>query len=165
MARLIKYFMVSLLAICLAGCGSEQGHADLQQLINDLKKQAVKTENLIDRFQFKEKSSAFEEIARNPFPEQQTKVQERVVNTQSPLEQYPLDTLKLLGVIRRGAAYTAVLLAPDSKIYQANVGDSISTSQGRITQITDTQIVVEEPVNIELGRLVSNTKILQLKGQ
>lgn len=165
MAQLIKIFCVfCCFSFLLTGCGSEQGHADLNKLVADLKKQEVKVESLLSEFQLKKAKSYEGQPVRNPFPEPSS-TKEISVDSESPLEQYPLDTLNLLGIIQQGIKYTAVILAPDAKMYQVNVGDKMGASHGVVKQITATQVVVSEPVNSELGQVITRTKVLQLKEQ
>lgn len=79
-----------------------------------------------------------------------------------PLEAYPLDGLTMVGSVVRGGAPSALLKA-DNLLYQVKVGDYIGQNYGRITRITETEIVLREIVQDTVGEWVERTSTLTLQ--
>lgn len=100
-----------------------------------------------------------------------TPFQEKAVNTKSsggvtllPLNAYPLNVLRLIGTLVQGNQSFGVILAPDNKVYQISVGDSIGDHYGTVNKITNTQVEVTEPIE-ENGKKSHRIVTLQLKDQ
>lgn len=55
--------------------------------------------------------------------------------TRTALESWPLDQLRLSGMIERRGQQTALILAPDQQLYAVSQGDYMGRNYGRITQI------------------------------
>jgi len=79
-----------------------------------------------------------------------------------PLEAYPLDSMSMVGSVARGGQPFA-LLRVDNLLYQVKVGDYIGQNYGRITQITETQIVLREIVQDAAGEWIERAATLQLQ--
>jgi type IV pilus assembly protein PilP len=62
-----------------------------------------------------------------------------------PLEAYPLESLRMVGVMRNGRQPHALIQA-DNMVYQVRVGNHIGQNLGVITSITDTQVSIKELV-------------------
>lgn len=68
-----------------------------------------------------------------------------------PLEDYPLDALKMVGTLARGKQAWAVLQAPDGTVHRAGVGSHLGQNFGTITRVTEEKINVIELVQGNLG--------------
>lgn len=68
-----------------------------------------------------------------------------------PLEEYPLDALKMVGTLARGKQAWVVLQAPDGTVHRASVGNHLGQNFGTITRITDEKINVIELVQGAVG--------------
>ena len=79
-----------------------------------------------------------------------------------PLEAYPLDALTMVGSVVRSGRPSALLKA-DSLLYQIKVGDYIGQNYGRVTRITETEIVLREIVQDTVGEWVERTSTLTLQ--
>jgi type IV pilus assembly protein PilP len=79
-----------------------------------------------------------------------------------PLEAFPLDGLTMVGSVVRSGAPSA-LLKVDNLLYQVKVGDHIGQNYGRITRITETEIVLREIVQDTVGEWVERTSTLTLQ--
>lgn len=83
----------------------------------------------------------------------------------SPLNAYPLNVLRLIGTLVQDGHNWGIILAPDNKVYQVVVGDSIGDHYGKITKITDSKVEVMEPV-VDNGKTTTQRIVtLQLKDQ
>jgi type IV pilus assembly protein PilP len=79
-----------------------------------------------------------------------------------PLEAYPLDAIAMVGSLQRGGAQTALLKA-DNLLYQARLGNYVGQNFGRITKITETEVVLREIAQDAAGEWVERNSTLQLQ--
>jgi type IV pilus assembly protein PilP len=79
-----------------------------------------------------------------------------------PLEAYPLDGMSMVGSVgKQGQPFA--LLRVDNLLYQVKLGDHIGQNYGRITKITETQIVLREIVQDAAGEWIERPSTLQLQ--
>lgn len=78
------------------------------------------------------------------------------------LEEFPLESLKMVGYVYKSKVGHAVVRAPDRKLYQVKVGNYIGTNFGLIKKLTDTEIVIKEVVQDSAGDWAERTSSLQL---
>ena len=64
-----------------------------------------------------------------------------------PLEQFPLDSLSMVGTLSRGEAIWAVIRAPDDTIHRAQAGNYLGQNFGEIQKVTDGKLFVNELVS------------------
>lgn len=79
-----------------------------------------------------------------------------------PLEAYPLDNMSMVGSLTRDSRRYA-LLRVDNLLYQVKAGDYLGQNFGRITKITETEIVLREVVQDAAGEWIERTSTLQLQ--
>lgn len=79
-----------------------------------------------------------------------------------PLEAYPLDSMTMVGSVARDGRPVA-LLKVDNLLYQVRPGDYLGQNYGRITQITETQVVLREIVQDAAGEWIERAATLQLQ--
>ncbi|MFY9328610.1 MAG: pilus assembly protein PilP [Georgfuchsia sp.] len=68
-----------------------------------------------------------------------------------PLEAYPLESLKMVGVVRKAKVLHA-LIEVDRTVYQVRPGTHMGQSFGVITSITDSQVDIKELVQDPSGQ-------------
>lgn len=79
-----------------------------------------------------------------------------------PLEQYPLDTVKMVGILEKpGVAYA--ILQVDKLIFQAKTGNYVGQNFGMITAVTETGIDIKEIVQDASGEWVERKARLELQ--
>lgn len=79
-----------------------------------------------------------------------------------PLEAFPLDTIRMVGLMRRPKVLAA-LLQVDRSLYQARVGNYVGQNFGVITKITETEVTLKEIVQDAAGEWVERITTLQLQ--
>lgn len=62
------------------------------------------------------------------------------------LEQYPLDSLEMVGTLHSGANLVALVLAPDKVTYRVKPGAYLGQSDGRVTSVHEDRIELVELV-------------------
>ena len=63
-----------------------------------------------------------------------------------PLENFPLDSLDMVGTIGAGKTLVALVLAPDKVTYRVSPGMYLGQSDGRVTSVTEDRIELVELV-------------------
>jgi len=68
-----------------------------------------------------------------------------------PLEDYPLDALKMVGTLAKGKQAWAVIQAPDGTVHRASVGNHLGQNFGTIIRITEDKISLVELIQGAVG--------------
>ncbi len=162
------------LALMLAGCGSEN-HEDLRSWMEEntqgLKGQvkplpeikpsiivAYEAGNLLDPFSVqkiepeRKKGGGGGGIAPD------------LDRRKEPLEQYPLDTLAMVGLLEQGRI-TYALVKADTTLHRVRSGNYMGQNFGVITSISGDGITLKEIVQDADGEWVERTSTLQLLEQ
>jgi len=63
-----------------------------------------------------------------------------------PLEEFPLENLKFVGTLKEGDSVWALIQRPDSQIIRVRVGDYMGRDYGRISQISNDFLKLEETI-------------------
>ncbi len=81
-----------------------------------------------------------------------------------PMEAYPLENIKYVGLISKSRLTYALVKTPDNNVQQVKVGNFVGQNFGVVTQITDSEIVLKEIVQDDLsGDWVERVSNLQLQ--
>jgi type IV pilus assembly protein PilP len=67
------------------------------------------------------------------------------------LEEYALDSLKMVGILKQGAEIWGIVRAPDGILYRIKKGNHMGRNYGKITSINEETIEVTEIVPDEGG--------------
>lgn len=81
-----------------------------------------------------------------------------------PLEAYPLESLKMVGVVREKGRTSAMVLA-DKTVHTVRLGNYMGQNFGMIVGITDTEIQLKELVQEQDSEWVERATSLQLQEQ
>lgn len=162
-----------LLLPLLAACGAEQ-HQDLREWMRDEAKGmrgkvaplpeitafpvvAYETETLTPPFA-SGKIVTLEAVADKSAPDRS--------RPQQPLELFPIEDLKVMGVIMAGPVpYALIQTPPPNKPKHVRVGEFMGRSFGRITQISRDSVTVLETVKDANGAWVSQEKVLMVPNE
>ncbi len=79
-----------------------------------------------------------------------------------PLEAYPLESLKMVGVLQQKKASFALVKA-DTGLFRVKVGNYVGQNFGLITTITDSQVQVRELIQDSAGDWTERQSTLQLQ--
>ncbi len=81
-----------------------------------------------------------------------------------PLESFPLESLKMVGVlIKKGQSHAIV--AADKTLHQVKVGNYLGQNYGQITAISESEITLKELVEDAGGEWTERISTLQLQEQ
>jgi type IV pilus assembly protein PilP len=79
-----------------------------------------------------------------------------------PLEDYPLDSLKMVGTLVRGKQAWAIVQAPDGTVHRAKKGDHLGQNFGMVTKVTEEKVDLIELIQSSLGDWVEREANLSL---
>lgn len=80
-----------------------------------------------------------------------------------PLEAYPLEALKMVGVLQQKQAMYALVKSPDNNLFQVRPGNYLGQNFGRIVSISDTAIKLKEIVQDSSGNWEEKEQSLLLQ--
>ena len=164
-----RFVAIGLIAAALAGCGDRM--ADLEQYVSEVK--ARKTNNIEPIPQIKQ-YEAFAYVTgdrRDPFVHQEparnanapgSALKPDLTRNREPLEEFPLDGLRMLGTINKGKAVYAMVKAPDNVVHRVTFGNHMGQNYGKIVKITDTQIDLVEIIPDGFGGFMERPANLAL---
>jgi type IV pilus assembly protein PilP len=89
-------------------------------------------------------------------------LQPELSRRKEPLEAYPLDAMAMVGSLMKQGQPVA-LLKVDNLLYQVKPGNYLGQNYGRITKVTETEVVLRELVQDAAGEWIERTSTLQLQ--
>jgi type IV pilus assembly protein PilP len=141
----------------LISCGSTQGD-DLDQFMNNA---ANDMQPKIDPIPEVQPYTATEFNAdgqlNDPFKPRKPKnsavggVQPNMARPKEPLEAYPLESLKYVGLLAKEKLTYALIKTPDGNIQQVKIGNYLGQNFGVVTEITDSAVTLKEIVQDDLS--------------
>ena len=78
------------------------------------------------------------------------------------LEQYPIESIRMVGHLSNGRNQFALLQA-DTMVYQARVGNYAGQNFGRITRVSESEVLLKELVQDAAGDWVERSTTLRLQ--
>ena len=81
------------------------------------------------------------------------------------LEQYPLDSLDMVGTIGKGAALVALVMGPDKVTYRVRPGNYLGQSDGRVTSVREDGLELVELVPDGAGGWLERPASIALEDQ
>lgn len=159
------------LALLLAGCGGEE-FQDLRDFVNnagaDMRGKVEPPPDIKPYEPFAYDNSAG---LPDPFKPRKSKAggggrggmnQPDFDRPKEELEDYPLESLKMVGYLSQKGIDHAVLRSSEGKIYRVRAGNYIGLNFGQIISITETEVKVKEMVQDSAGDWTERESSLQL---
>ncbi len=78
------------------------------------------------------------------------------------LEDYPLESLKMVGYLSQKGVGEALIRSSEGKIYRVKVGNYIGLNFGQVTSVTETEVKIKEMVQDSVGDWTERESSLQL---
>lgn len=152
----------------LAGCSRDM--SDLQGYVAEVK---ARKSNQIDPIPQMKQYEAFAYVGqdrRDPFvtaPNQRERggpgdaaLRPDVNRNKEPLEEFPLDALRLVGIVTFGTKTYAMVKAPDSVIHRVSVGDHMGQNYGRINKVAEAEVTLTEIIPDGFGGFIERAAAL-----
>lgn len=167
----MRAIAVALASLVLVGC-SGADNEDLRQWMNDASKNIkgkipplpqvkpyepvpYSVGNLTDPFKASRVGAEHKKTAGGG-------LQPDLDRPREPLEAYPLESLKYVGVMSRKKASYAIIQV-DASLYQIKVGNHMGQNFGVVTKITEAETTLKELVQDSAGDWVERTSTLLLQ--
>ncbi|MGQ3890555.1 pilus assembly protein PilP [Legionella sp. CNM-4043-24] len=151
--RILIYVFYLPLVCSLAGCSSPEDEA-LTRYIHEVKMRSPKPIEPVPVFVPLEKFLYPEILGRrNPFRLREVKEQPDVLapnitRPKEPLEMFPLDALKFVGIWRQDGVIWGLISQPGGMVSRVKVGNYMGQNFGRIISISETSLKLEERVQV-----------------
>lgn len=145
---------VAALAVVLGGCSG--GQDDLLRYIDEVKARPGGRIEPLPQVKPYETFTYAAEAERSPFQPDRADgraagVRPDTARPKEYLEQFPLDTLRLVGTLQQGGGTYALLQSGDGLVHRVSVGNYVGQNDGRVVAITQAEVRIEELVPDGLG--------------
>ena len=147
--RASRWVGIALLASALVACGGSQG--DLEKWVAEVKARPAPALPPLPVMQQFETFEYDAQNLRDPFSElfnggEGGEPRPDAGRRKQTLEQFPLDSLDMVGTLGTGRNLVALLMAPDKVTYRVQPGAYLGQSDGRVTAINEDRIELVELV-------------------
>jgi type IV pilus assembly protein PilP len=164
----LKNYLPLALFLVLAGCGGD--HADLRAYIGEVKAREGGRIEPLPEIKPYEMFTYSAESSRSPFLPARPQTQERVGDGPAPvknrnkeyLEQFPLDTLSMVGTLEREGRTYGLVQTQDGLVHRVLPGNYIGQNDGRIVTVQDEKIEVKELVANGIGSFFNRSAAISL---
>ena len=175
MSTRIRAFAVGLLAVLVAGCGRSMD--DLEEYAQEVKSRTSRNIEPIPQIKTFEPFAYEPGERRDPFlPMLQSREDQIAAGTggaagairpdttrpKEPLEEFPLDSLRMVGTITMQKQAFALIKAPDAVVHRVSVGDHLGQNYGKITGISETEVVLMEIIPDGFGGFMQRSATVAL---
>ena len=163
--RLRVAVIAPLLVAALAGCGGRD--SDLEHFIQTTKHAAGGRVQPLPEIKPYEAFAYTDQNMRSPFVpggsgNPMNAVRPDSHRSREYLEQFSLDTLKMVGTLNLAGNHYALVQTKDRRVHRVIIGEYMGQNDGKVTQITPSRIALTEVVPDGLGGYVERPAALAL---
>lgn len=169
----IRTLCLAAASFLLASCASSD-HSDLQRYVDNIKSQQKPKIEPLPEFKpypiyVYEAGNLRDPFEESAFVEQQIEVAiegsgirppER--DTKEPLEEYPLDTLRMVGTLEQTTTMWALIKDGEGSIHRVKTGNYMGKNYGKILSISEHQVDILEIVPNGLGAYIERPATIAL---
>ncbi|MDQ7074417.1 MAG: pilus assembly protein PilP [Gammaproteobacteria bacterium] len=165
---MISRLLITVISLLiLTGCIDST--ADLENFVAETQKRQRSFVDPLPEFVPYQSFTYHAEVLRDPFVSQQQSQSKKSVDNgitpdaqrrKEPLEQFPLDTLKMVGILEQNQTNWGLIQAPDGTIHKVLAGNHLGENDGKIISVSEQKISIKEIVNDGLGNYVSRNAAL-----
>ncbi|MBK1649145.1 pilus assembly protein PilP [Rhabdochromatium marinum] len=171
----LPYVTALITALGLGGCGDDPGLNELQAFVAEQQQRRpppldpVPQIKQIDNFIYDPTG------LRNPFIMDELSIEAIAPETsgnglapdllrrKEELEQYSLDSLRMVGTLNQDETMWALIVSPDGVLHRVSVGNYMGRNYGRVTSISEQGIQLTELVNEGVNEWVEQQTSIALK--
>lgn len=165
-------------AAALGGCGGPE-HEEVHKWMQDQRAQTkpqvtpipepkkftpqvYTQETVVDPFSQQKLMQALKRDAQQAGTASAALLSPELNRRKEPLEAYPLDTMKMVGSLVKEGQPVA-LIKVDNLLYQVRPGNYLGQNYGRVTKVSETEVVLRELVQDAAGEWIERSSTLQLQ--
>jgi len=172
-----RWSLIALMLIILSGCGNTE-EEELHQWMSDQRSQTKPQVAPIPAPKKFEPQAYLQDTGEEPFSSQKLTqalrqqsnnatanaalVAPELIRRKEPLESMTLDNMSMVGSLNKDGQLVA-LLKVDNLLYQVRPGNYLGQNYGRITKVTETEVVLREIVQDAAGEWMERAATLQLQ--
>ena len=78
------------------------------------------------------------------------------------LEEYPLESMKMVGYLRKGTVGNAIIRSSEGKLHRVKIGNYVGMNFGQIISVIETEVKIKEMVQDSAGDWTERESTLQL---
>jgi len=157
-------------ALLLSGCG--RGMGDLETWVAEVKARKSRAIDPIPQMKQYEAYAYVGENRRDPFvasqgesrpaegTESASAIRPDLNRSKEPLEEFPIDALRLVGIVSFNARTYALVKAPDAVIHRVTVGDHLGQNYGRISKVSEAEVNLTEIIPDGFGGYIERAAAL-----
>jgi type IV pilus assembly protein PilP len=164
-------YLVMLAALLLAGCGGEQ-FQDLQDFVKNSgagmrgKIEPPPEVKPYEPFTYDNSTGL-----PDPFKPRKSEIQRSgrpglnqpdFARHKEELEEFPLESLKMVGYLFQNKVGYAIIRSPDGRLHRVKTGNYMGQNFGKITEITDGEVKLKEMVQDSAGDWSERISSLQM---
>lgn len=155
-SRLMKLLLICMFSVSLIACDGGDGD-DLDKFMRDAANDMrPKIKPLPDVKPYLALQYNADGILSDPFRSRKAAskigaLQPNLNRPKEPMEAYPLESIKYVGLLSKSKLTYALLKTPDNGVQQVKVGNYVGQNLGRVTQITDSEVILKEIVQDDLS--------------
>jgi len=159
------------LAVACALSACSNGMSDLEQYVTEVKNRKTKQIEPIPQIKQYEAFAYVGDDRRNPFVRAEPQKDPNAPGANirpdpnrnpEPLEEFPLDGLRMLGIINKDKNTYALVKAPDNVLHRVTLGNHMGQNYGKITSISDSSIDLIEIIPDGFGGFMQRPAVLAL---
>ena len=162
--KLMRWLAVASMAGMMAAC-SNNPTADLEKYVAEVKSQQKASIEPLPEFQPYETFAYSANELRDPFTPPVFShppaaavaqaggngIKPDLDRPREPLEEYPLDSLRMVGTMQKGQETWALILDKDDAIHRVQPGNYMGQNYGKITRVTEFEVELTEIIPDGLG--------------
>lgn len=147
--------------LILGGCGYAKSQAELEDYVKRIKARKIKEIEPLPEVKPYETYIYADTGLRSPFmpsiPKEQVKgvgdngIHPDVNRRKEPLEQFPLDSLRMVGTVEKDNKKWAIIVDSDGVIHRVSGGNYVGQNDGKIVDISEEKVVVNEIIPDSAG--------------
>lgn len=156
-------------SLALSACGDRM--ADLERYVAEVKNRKTTNIEPIPQIKPYEAYTYLVSGRRDPFVRAEpardanapgSALKPDITRNREPLEEFPLDGLRMLGTINKGKSVFAMVKTPDNVVHRVSIGNHMGQNYGKIVKITDSQIDLVEIIPDGFGAFMERPANLAL---
>ena len=153
--KIVTWVFLIIFSLLLSGCGREM--RDLEDYVEEVKSREPPGIDPIPEVKPYQSFKYQAHDARNPFDDSifQAKIVENIRKTNSTvspdpnrtpefLENFPLDTLRMVGTLEQSGTLWALIQTPEKTIQRISTGNYLGQNNGKVLKVSDAGIKLEE---------------------